>query len=217
MDTISGPIGLSFNRILLDFTVIEASRHYERTEPFRVVGAARNCATFFLVPLAEIRIGPRGDHQHERLRPLRLSIPPSPGIMVFKADASPLATARNADAISEYLAKVGAKVAFMHANREGLPDDSEHVLSMHDQLAGHLLFRRLERTSPVSDKKGMKAMITEAYNFMPDVDPDRLPPGLLSPRWKTAKNMAAHVRALAAALDGAARTIQQSETRTTNG
>ena len=208
MPTPNAPIRFSVNSAYYDFAVIETWREHVCSYPLQVVGASRRAQTIHLVPLVEIAARDMivlADHP----RRLRLRIPPDPGVVIFKALApSPTTTAKNLTVLKACLARMGVTTAFLHTASDGLPDDSHDLACLRDVRTGGQPFRFLPNASPVVDRAGLRLIIEEAYNFMPEVDMERVSGEPAYTEWKTPSNMAAHLRAFAAALDGAARTIR---------
>lgn len=207
-------IPFRINPFSRDYTVIESVHPIVHPEPLLVVGAARTANTVVLLPLVEIQM--RGDTPSGgNPRRVRLHIPPGSGVVLFKADQSSAMTevGRSRD-LKAILHRMGVTAAFLHAAPTGLPDEGHPMTQLCDVGSGKPFFHLLGRSSPVVDRAGMQAMIEEAHNFMPEIDADRILLEPDYPGWSPVKNLAAHVRALGAALDGAALQIRERLERT---
>jgi hypothetical protein len=184
--------------ITRDFTVISPLQPLTYPKPLRAVGAARSGGTVVVVPLVELTAS--------RLYPCRqpqLWIPPSPGIFTFKAPRNhSLDGSETARVLKAYLEMIGVEAAFLHADSRGEPDTCHEGTLITDIRSGRKLIQPLDRFSPINCRPGLELMVVEASNFMAEPvvgDPDeplRTPPLL-----------AAHIRALCAAMDAAARTV----------
>ena len=183
-----------------DFAVISPLQPLTYPKSLRAVGAARSGSTIVVVPLVELTAS--------RLYPCRqpqLWIPPSPGIFTFKAPRShSLDGSETARVLKAYLEMIGVEAAFLHADSRGDPDTCHEGALITDVRTGRKLIQPLDRLSPVNGRPGLELMVNEAYNFMAEPavgDPDN--------PWRPPPLLAAHIRALCAAMDGAARTVQQ--------
>jgi hypothetical protein len=183
-----------------DFVAITPMRPIIFPRPLRVVGAARSGSTFVVIPLAELST-PLGTEP----RKIQLWIPPSLGILTFKAPRrGSLSGSETARILKAYLDMVGVESAYLHANNRGEADTDHAGAVVADIRTGKNLFRPLDRFSPVNGRRGLELMIIEAHNFMmavpetPGPDEELRAPPLL----------AVHVRALLAAIDGATRILR---------
>lgn len=203
MNTDKQRVMFRINPFWRDYAVIESIAPMTCPEPLIVVGAARTSNTIVLLPLVEIQM--RGDTPPgDKPRHVRLHIPPRSGVVEFKVNqsSSMLGVGCSRD-LKAVLQRMGVTAAFLHAAPSGLPDDGHPITQICDVSSGKPFFHLLERSSPVIDKAGMQMVVEEAHNFMQEIDADRL---LIDPRypgWNFVKNLAVHVRALGAALEGA--------------
>ncbi len=185
--------------IARDFVVISPLQPITYPKHLRAAGAARSGGTVVVVPLLELTAS--------RLYPCRqpqLWIPPSPGIFTFKAPRNHgLDGSETARVLKAYLDLVGVETAFLHADSRGEADTNHEGAQITDIRTCRKLIRPLDRLSPVNGRPGLELMVVEACNFMAEPmigDPDkplRVPPLL-----------AAHVRALCAAMDAATQAVR---------
>lgn len=182
-----------------DFVVLSPLQPLTYPKPLRAVGAARSGGTVVVVPLVELTAS--------RLYPCRqpqLWLPPSPGIFTFKAPRNHrLDGSETARVLKAYMDMVGVETAFLHADSRGEPDTSHEGALITDIRTGRKLLQPLDRLSPVNCRPGLERMVIEACNFMnqPAIgDPGEL---LRAPPL-----LAAHVRAVCAAMDAATRTVR---------
>lgn len=188
-----------------DFVVISPLHPLEYPQHLCAVGAARSGNTFIVVPLVELTT-PRGALSRQPL----LWIPPAPGILTFKAPRNgSINGTETARQLRAFLDIVGVEAAFLHADSRGEPDTNHEGALATDIRTGRKLFRPLGRFSPVNGRPWLERMVIEAYDFMLEPvigDPDDL--------MQAPPLLAAHVRAVCAAADGAARTVLEYQART---